>query len=354
MPFLENKTFWKDLPTLKKGFDKGGEMHTAITEFRKGGRALQTSCFLIIPERLEKDDDLNLIWNLLLRTQRLIDLADDLWNVVHDDSMTPNARYDVIAKKILAVRCLGETWVKMLMVVIDIAMPHLNLLRDRCEVGNGAADPLRKMLEEEGLLPPKPVRQQNARLEKTEEANVSVALKYGVAFVKRDGKQLIQVTEGMAGSLDRAHEIARLLAEIANASSRPPAQEVLIRARQNFFDDHNLKVPALGLDKQAKEAREAAEAEREKAKAFASDAISPSAALRKLKDRINAANVRSARPFWNLIAEVETHARKYWRKWPKIVMQMKTQKQKISAVTLQVQLCEFRQFENFLKKGEHA
>ena len=50
---------------------------------------------------------------------------------------------------------MGDTWVKMLMVVVDIACPHLKLLQHRCEVGTGAMGGLRQILEDEGLIAPR-------------------------------------------------------------------------------------------------------------------------------------------------------------------------------------------------------
>jgi hypothetical protein len=349
MPFLQDKKFWTNLAALKKGFNSGSKMHTAIRKFSKQGNKLQTGCFLIIPERLVKDDKENQILNLLLRTQRCIDLADDLWKVVHNRSMQPDEMYDKISKRMWEVRGMGETWVKMLMVVIDIAMPKLDLLGKRCEVGAGASAPLRKMLEEEGLLALKPIRQLSERQERPNNANVFTSLRSGVVSVKsREGKQLIQVTEGLAGSLDRAFEIATRLAGIVNKASRAPSQEVLLVEREKLFADAKMKVPVRNLDKQAKELRTklAADAEEGK-KAVIAKGASPSEALSKLQERINSTTGKSAKAFWKLVGKVESHARKHYKKMPIIVKQMNTTKTRLRAATLQVQLCEFRQFENY-------
>merc|ERR1719224_228673 len=115
-------------------------MEKAVKKFRAAGNALQTSSFLIIPERLLPNDDDNLIRNLMFRTARCITLAEELWPIVNNKKTSANEKYDVICDKIRNVRGLGDTWVKMLTVVIDIARPEIGLLQDRCEVGNGASD----------------------------------------------------------------------------------------------------------------------------------------------------------------------------------------------------------------------
>merc|ERR1711933_194535 len=80
-PMMKQEGFWKD-PC--HAFRPGSPMEKAIRVFRQKGNALQTNCFLIIPERLLEDADENLIRNLLLRTQRLIALAQELWPIVSD------------------------------------------------------------------------------------------------------------------------------------------------------------------------------------------------------------------------------------------------------------------------------
>merc|ERR1740121_2570129 len=156
MPFLTQKSFWKD---LKAGFNAGSKMERDVLAFRKKGNALQTGCFLIIPVRILKDDDQNLARNIMIRSQRLIGLADELWPIVdpsrRNNKISADEMYDIISQKIRDVPTLGETWVKMLMVCVDIRFSELKLLHHRCGVGVGAADPMRKLLEDEGLIQPK-------------------------------------------------------------------------------------------------------------------------------------------------------------------------------------------------------
>jgi len=92
----------------------------------------------------------------MLRTQRIIDLAEKTWPVVQNDKMSSEVKFDKIAELVQNARGFGDTWVKMLMVCIDIAMPKLKLLESRCEVGIGALGGLRQILEDEGLIAPKP------------------------------------------------------------------------------------------------------------------------------------------------------------------------------------------------------
>jgi len=95
------------------------------------GNALQTSCFLIIPARILEDDDANLVRNLVLRPQCIINFAKMIWPV-------------------------GDTWVRMLMVCIDFAIPKPKLLASRCEVGIGALGGLREIIEDERFIASKP------------------------------------------------------------------------------------------------------------------------------------------------------------------------------------------------------
>ncbi len=120
----------------------------AIRKFRRKGGALQTNAFLIIPDPLLKDPDENLIINLLRRTQRMIKLSNELWPVMQYAKMKPMDRFMKIRSSILAVHGCGETWVKMLMVVLDISQPQRRLLHDQCEVGVGSIDPLIRISEQ--------------------------------------------------------------------------------------------------------------------------------------------------------------------------------------------------------------
>eukprot|EP00747_Dinoflagellata_sp_TGD_P095191 gnl/TRDRNA2_/TRDRNA2_166387_c3_seq3.p2 gnl/TRDRNA2_/TRDRNA2_166387_c3~~gnl/TRDRNA2_/TRDRNA2_166387_c3_seq3.p2 ORF type:complete len:217 (+),score=57.93 gnl/TRDRNA2_/TRDRNA2_166387_c3_seq3:68-652(+) len=151
----------------------------------------------------------------------------------------------MISEAIEKVDGLGETWVKMLMIVIDIAFPQLKLLRDRCVVGIGAKDPLQSLLHDEGL---------------------------------------VQQTQNKSKS-----------------------------------------------DKVQKSAAE-------------------SKAMEKLREKINTSKVPSNDHFWELLARVEAHGREHFKHLPLVVSQMQTPKQELSAATVQVQLCELRQFEASMQK----
>jgi len=351
MPHLATKAFWQD---LSAGFAPGSKMEKDIAKFRSStGKALQTSCFLIIPERLLKDDDANLIRNIVLRSQRLIDLANQLWPLVNDTKTSVNEKYDAIKEAILGVRNLGDTWVKMLMVCVDICLPKLGLLKSRCEVGVGAADPMRKLLVDEGLLPPPPPPRAKVetglegRSSNDDTVKADVSLRAGIVAVKRSGVQLIQVTMGMAGSLDKAYAVAEELNKLATKKGlQRKDQEVLVKKRQELFASASFKVPKLGLDAKREELLKGGTPEPRKR-----EGPSPSEALMALGTRINESKAPSARHFWKLLAEVEAHGRSYFKRLPLVAAQMKTKERFISAVTLQVQLCEFRQFENYLKRS---
>jgi len=347
MPHFSQKAFWKNLAA---GFDAGSQMEKDMLKFRATGKALQTSCFLIIPERILADDNKNLVRNICLRSQRLVGLANELWPVVNNKKMSSTAKYDKIKESILNVRQLGDTWVKMLMVCIDICRPELKLMQTRCEVGIGAADPMRKLLENEGILEPQEFKQNLPgfpALELSDGVEVRSMIKAGIAAVNRDGAQIIQVTSGMAGSFDRAHAIAAQLAKVAVKKGYKPGkdQAALIKLRQELFDNKQLKVPKLDLDKKMLECQ--AQAAEEPKKEKTDGGMSPSDALGVLVGRINKSKGSSAKQFWSLLGKVEEHGRKYYKTLPVVVAQMGTKPESISAVTLQVQLCEFRQYGNY-------
>lgn len=252
MPHLRNKMFWKN---LSAGFAAGSQMERDMLKFRALGKALQTSCFLIIPERILEDDDKNLVRNIMLRSQRLIALANHLWSVVNDVKTSTNAKYDEIKKSILGVNMLGDTWVKMLMVCIDICFPELKLLQERCEVGVGASDPMRTMLEDEGLLEPRSApRGPGSSIDLGDGYSVTLSMSQGIVGVKRHGKQLIQVTSGMAGSVDKAHAVALKLGKFAAKKKLDQKdQPILRKKRQEYFDDKAFVVANLGLDERMHE-----------------------------------------------------------------------------------------------------
>jgi len=344
LPFLEKNDFWKK---PEAAFNRNSPMEKAIRAFRAKGNALQTACFLIIPERLVADDDENIIINLLLRTQRLIGLARDLWPLVNDKKISPESKFNTIKEKILQVRGLGETWVKMLTVVIDIAKPDMKLLQDRCEVGVGASDPLRKILEGEGLLSPKEKKEQTGpRREHGDGYEVFPSIKQGIIAIKKGGKQLIQVTMGRAGTLDRAHAIAEIICKAANKGKK---LDDLATMKEKLFTDKSVKVKALGLDKQQKEllAIEAAKGP----KVDTSKEPTPMEALTQLRDQLVKTSVPSSKHFQNVLKDVEDKGKKHFKSLPLVAQQMRTTSLGLSCVTLQVQLCEFRQFENSITRA---
>jgi len=344
LPFLQKEEFWTK---PEAAFDRESPMEIAIRDFRAQGNALQTACFLIIPERLEADDNENIIINLLLRTQRLIGLARDLWPLVNDKKKSAQEKFNTIKEKILQVRGLGETWVKMLTVVIDIAKPEMKLLQDRCEVGVGASDPLRKILEGEGLLIPREKKEVTGpRRLHTDAFEVIQHLKSGIISIKKKGKQLLQVTKGMAGSLDRAHAIAEILCQAANEGK---TIEELAPMKEKLFADKSIEVKELGLDKQMEEllAADAAKGP----KVDHSKDPTPMMALVQLRDQLVAASMPSSKYYHIVLKEVEDKGKKHFKSLPLVAQQMRTATLGLSCATLQVQLCEFRQFENSITRA---
>lgn len=74
-------------------------------------------------------------------------------------------------------------------------------------------------------------------------------------------------------------------------------------------------------------------------------------ALILLLKQINGSKSPSSRHYRELLAAVESHGREYYADLPLVVGQMNSEG-RMSAATLQVQLCEFRQFETAVAREE--
>eukprot|EP00401_Gymnodinium_catenatum_P024236 CAMPEP_0117528482 /NCGR_PEP_ID=MMETSP0784-20121206/37337_1 /TAXON_ID=39447 /ORGANISM="" /LENGTH=829 /DNA_ID=CAMNT_0005324769 /DNA_START=18 /DNA_END=2507 /DNA_ORIENTATION=- len=346
LPYLQTEAFWEN---PRANFAHESPMHEDLRRYRKAGNTLQTKSFLMIPERLVADDDENFIINIMRRSERLVDLASTLWPIVTDEALDREAKFSNICSEIAKVNKFGDTWVKMLTVCIDIAYPHLQLLADRCEVGVGAAGPLRELLEAEDgssfsnvvniVAPKKP---KIAGPETKNIANVVLSYTGRKVLVRRDNQQLIQVSALQAGSFDRAHAVATLLSEDANEGVD---RATLERRKQELLADGVLEVPALGLDKLAK----ARKGERGKSRAAANDDANAKA-LGRLLELVNNSACPSCEYFWPVLANVEAHAREFFKDLPLVVAQMQTPPRQLRASTLQVQLCEFRQLFKHLQR----
>lgn len=148
LPVMSTKTFWQD-PV--KAFAPGESMEQAIIKYRKKtGKPLITNCFRIIPPRVLKDDTANLVRSITTRTQNLLQVAEAAFPVVKDKSLMPYAKMAKISKMVTEGDGCGDTWAKMLTVCIDLAYPSLRLLESQCDVGTGAAAPLKCLLPKGG------------------------------------------------------------------------------------------------------------------------------------------------------------------------------------------------------------
>mmetsp|Transcript_110545 Transcript_110545/g.323430 ORF Transcript_110545/g.323430 Transcript_110545/m.323430 type:complete len:571 (+) Transcript_110545:61-1773(+) len=223
LPYLLTEDFWRD-PV--KAFRPGGQIERTMLHYRRTTkRPLLTLCFRMIPERLLKDDDENLVRSIILRTQRLLEVAEKAWPVIKDPKMRPEDKFNEISALVQNANGLGETWAKMITVCLDLAYPKQGLLESQCEVGIGALAPLRCLLPN--------------------------------------------------GGPENPREALKELTRAVNCSVGPSAQH-----------------------------------------------------------------------FWKFLPEVEKVARRKFKRLPLIMEQVKTRATKMSAVTLQVQLCEYRQFRN--------
>lgn len=226
VPLMKDQ-FWKN---PLKAFEANGPMEKAIALYRKKtGNALLTNCFRIIPERVLKDNDANLVRSIVTRTSRLLPVAEKAYDVIKDSQATAFTKLHRIASMVQNTEGCGDTWAKMLTVPIDMAYPKLKLLESDCEVGIGAAPPLQILL----------------------------------------------------------------------ASKTPDRRQ----------------------------------------------------ALRTLLKKVNQSKTASAKHFWKVLEKVEKGMCKKYRHLPLVVKQATTKPHTMSASTLQVQLCEYRQFRHTLARN---
>lgn len=203
---------------------------------RKTRRPLLTTALRMIPSRVLEDNDANLVRSIVVRTRRLLEVAEKIWPIVQDDthsSTSSGEKFTRISQLLRDVKGIGDTWAKMLMVCVDLAYPHLGLLRSQCEIGNGALVPLRCLL-------------------------------------------------GSSGPTD------------------------------------------------------------------------PKAALVQLTQTFNQSQSTSSKHFWSYLPQVEELARQKHQRLPLILEQVKTQPGAVNAVTLQVQLCEYRQFRHSFARLQYG
>merc|ERR1719254_394971 len=80
----------------------------------------------------------------------LLDVAEQPWPVLKDTKKSAVQRITEISSMIQQASGCGDTWAKMLTVCIDLAYPKEQFLEKQCDVGTGAAPPLRCLLPKGG------------------------------------------------------------------------------------------------------------------------------------------------------------------------------------------------------------
>ena len=141
IPELVAETFWRD---PDEAFADDGTMENMILDYRRVKRQpLLTGAFRMIPPRALKDNDANLVRSIVSRTRRLLGVAAQIWPFVVSCA---EDKFDDISELLKDIEGIGSTWTKMIMVCLDIAYPDIGLLRSQCDVGTGAVEPLRVLL----------------------------------------------------------------------------------------------------------------------------------------------------------------------------------------------------------------
>ena len=71
---------------------------------RETRQPLQTSAFLNIPERLLEDNDENLALNVARRSQRLIDIAKEVWPILQNGELSSSEKFEQISSHSAFIR----------------------------------------------------------------------------------------------------------------------------------------------------------------------------------------------------------------------------------------------------------
>ena len=238
---LQQEDFWKD-PASQ--FADDGAMTLAMLEFRRRTRQpLQTGAFRSIPQRLCPDDDENLVRNVARRTRTLLEIAEKVWPVIQDHSLSSSEKFHLISGTIQSAQGLGETWTKMLMVTMDIAYPDLELLAESCNVGLGAFKAFQRLAPDHKNSPR---RCQQSLQKVTAAANLSTS----------------DAAQGFWSMLDQVELLATrrfagcplILAQVSTSRGQLSASTVQVqlcewRQFQDFLDKHR------GLDTQPGQAQ---------------------------------------------------------------------------------------------------
>jgi hypothetical protein len=139
---LMGAAFWKD---PRGAFMPNGVMEKAILAYRiQTKSALITTSHRAIPPRVLACDNRNLVRSIVDRSVSLLGLAETAWT---DLQRQPGQCIGKISKAVQDTPGFGPTWAKMLTGSIDNAYPAMRLLEEQCDVGIGAVQPLRSLLE---------------------------------------------------------------------------------------------------------------------------------------------------------------------------------------------------------------
>merc|ERR1712060_809878 len=77
-------------------------------------------------------------------------------------------------------------------------------------------------------------------------------------------------------------------------------------------------------------------------------------ALQSLLKIVNSAKGTSATHFWAILRDAENAIRTHYKKYPLVRAQADTKMRNMSASTLQVQLCEYRQFRHSIARNKYG
>merc|ERR1712176_1419754 len=139
----------------------------------------------------------------------------------------------------------------------------------------------------------------------------------------RQGKQVLQITQSMASSLDRAHAVAEVLCRLANEGL---TIDQLHLKKKALLEDQCLDVHALGLDANQKDELGRRSELYAKIKATPRPAAdgrmqcsSIMQALIQLRDRVVSSELPSAMHFQSILETVEKKMREHYKGYPLIV-----------------------------------
>ena len=127
-------------------FRRDGPVHRAFAAHRAAGGKLHTAAFSCHPPRGAKGEEYTVF--MVTRTAQYIGIGYRVHAMLEPslDGAAPPPTMSELDATLQREHRVGPTTSRMLMVTVHLSFPHLGLLSDHCQVGDGAAAGLSRLL----------------------------------------------------------------------------------------------------------------------------------------------------------------------------------------------------------------